>query len=137
MSSEQREEDLEAVSDTSAKQESLTALKSRLESFGWALVRYWGMIFRTLFIPFVGIIGYFWIDPKSIGNTPFAELTLNQVFDNLFAMLIVLGCIYWFFNFPDQTKTNSTKDNPYVTWGQFGATLILLVSLVLYWLSNQ
>jgi hypothetical protein len=103
------------------------------EIFCWTVVGWWGILFRTLFIPAVGIIGYFLVDPKSIGDVPFAQLTLNQVFHYVFGILIRIliagGCLWWFFNFPDRAKAKSAEDNPYVVWGAFGGAVVLLAAM--------
>jgi len=91
-----------------------------------------GRLFRTIFISFVGIAGYHWIDPQPIGDTPFPDLTLRQFFGNLFALLLGLGCIVWFFKFP-KNKNPMSEDpirKPYLSWGCFGIFLVLLVIIV-------
>lgn len=111
--------------------------ESRLRTFPMALVRGWGMIFRAIFITIIGIVAYFWLDPQSIGDVPLSQLTLNHIFSNLFSVLIFIGCIIWFFNFPDQANKKSSKDNPYFLWGQFGGAVVLVIALVLYWLLSK
>lgn len=110
---------------------------SKLYAFGWAILRWWGMLFRTLFISFVGIVGYFWLDPQSIGDVPFSELTLNQIFKNLFAVLIVIGCFIWFFDFPNQGSSKDPESNPYVSWGRFGGWVLFLAAFAIYWLNKK
>lgn len=58
------------------------------EALGLKLMRWWGMLFRALFISIIGIVGYLWLDPQSIGDVPLAELTLNQILKNVVAALI-------------------------------------------------
>ncbi len=133
MSTERPESDIEA----DVEKGNSVLSSSKLEDLGWALLRWWGILFRTLFILAVGIIGYFWLDPKSIGDVPFAELTLNQIFHNLFAVLIAFGCIYWFFNFPEQGDTKDPDSNPYVSWGRFGGWVVFIAVLGIYWLNKK
>ena len=114
---------------------------SKLDAFRWAILRWWGGLFRTFFISSVGIVGYLWLDPKSIGDVPFASLTLNQVFSNLFAVLIVIGCFSWFFDFPEERDAKDSEYNPYVGWGRFGNWVVLIALIAgsviySYWLDQ-
>lgn len=97
------------------------------------LLRGWGMLFRTLFISLIGIVGYHWIDPPLIGDKPFLDLTLRQFFGNLLASLFVIGCIVWFFRFPKNKSHICTDDptqNSYVLWGIFGVLLLVLTTAI-------
>lgn len=132
MSTEQPENEPDASLET----ETLESTTPKLDAIGWALIRWWGIIFRALFICAVGVIGYFWIDPQSISDVPFSQLTLKQIFGNLFAVLIVLGCIRWFFEFPEQRNDNNLEENPYVGWGQFGSLVVIVSVLAIYWASK-
>ena len=105
-------------------------MTTKFEALKWTALRGWGILFRTLFISFVGIAAYLWIDPQPIGDVPFAQLTLNQVFQSLFAFLIASGCIYWFLKFPDQKNTKGSNDNPYISWGWFGILVAMIVFMV-------
>ena len=136
MSTEHPDDNVELDSEPVVNRDESQPVVSKLETFGWALVRMWGMLFRAMFISLIGIIGYLWLDPQSIGDVPFAELTLNQVLNNMFAGLIAIGCIIWFFSFPDQGDVESLEDNPYVTWGRFGGGVFLVVALVVYWFNK-
>lgn len=133
MSTERPEGDIEV--DAEKKDSGSGGLK--LYAFGWAILRWWGILFRALFISALGITGYFWLDPKSIGDVPFAELTLNHIFNNLFAVLIPIGCIYWLFNFPDQRNSKDPDSNPYVSWGRFGGLVVLIAVLIINWLNKK
>mgnify|MGYP001592815008 CR=1 FL=1 len=137
MSTDQQHDHAEVDAKTVVKQREPEAAQSKLETFGWALVRWWGILFRTVFISLVGIIGYLWLDPQSVGDVPLAELTLNRILKNLFAVLLAIGCVSWFFKFPDQRDSKSPEENPYVTWGRFGGLVILVAALGIYWLSKQ
>ena len=132
MSTEQPENELDASLET----ETLESTTPKLDAIGWALIRWWGIIFRALFICAVGVIGYFWIDPQSISDVPLSQLTLKQIFGNLFAVLIILGCIRWFFEFPEQKNDNNPEENPYVGWGQFGGLVVIVAVLAIYWASK-
>lgn len=105
------------------------------EALGLKLMRWWGMLFRALFISIIGIVGYLWLDPQSIGDVPLAELTLNQILKNVVAALIAIGCITWFFNFPEN-GADRTEANPYVAWGRAGGWFSLVALFVVYWLIN-
>jgi hypothetical protein len=106
------------------------SIRSKIEALKWAALRRWGMLFRAIFISSLGIGGYFWLDPQPIGDVSFSQLTLNQVFSNLFAFLLAVGCFCWFVNFPKQKKNpKSPDDNPYVIWGMF-SVFIPLVALI-------
>lgn len=101
-------------------------------SFKQTILRGWGMLFRTLFISCIAIAGYHWIDPQPIGNTSLLDLTVRQFFGNLFAFLLVAGCIVWFLKFP-KSKNPSSEDiseHPHLVWGYFGVFLIALAIMV-------
>lgn len=137
MSTDQPDHFVEADAETVLKLRDPETAQSKLETLGWLLVRWWGILFRAVFISLIGIVGYFWLDPQSIGDVPLSELTLNRILKNLFAVLIAIGCISWFFKFPDQSESKSPEDNPYVTWAQFGGWVILAATLGIYWLSTK
>jgi len=48
-----------------------------MEATGQRLLRWWGGLFRAVFIAAVGIVGFGLIDPPSISDRPLAELTLG------------------------------------------------------------
>lgn len=111
------------------------SLRSKLNTIKWTIVRWWGMLFRTVFISSIGFSGYFWFNPQPLGDIPISQLTLNQIFGNLFGVAIPLGCIFWLFNFPDEKKsiTKDPSSSPYYLWGGFGALatfIILVISLL-------
>jgi len=120
-------------SDSSLETETLESITPKLDALGWALLRWWGIIFRALFICAVGAIGYFWIDPQSISDMPLSQLTLKQIFGNLFAVLIVIGCFKWFCDFPEQSGDKNPEENPYVGWGQIGGLVAIVAVLATYW----
>lgn len=96
------------------------------------ILRGWGMLFRTLFITAMGMIAYLWFKPQSLGDIPFSQLTLNQVFDNLFGILIPLGCIFWFFKFPKHKDSGEPYENKYAMWGLLGIVIIAGGFLLLF-----
>lgn len=107
------------------------SIRSKLETLKWTAMRRWGMLFRAIFISSLGIGGYFWLDPQPISDIPFSQLTLNQLFSNLFAFLLSVGCFCWFVNFPKQKKSpESLDDNPYVTWSRISFLFIFLAALI-------
>jgi hypothetical protein len=107
------------------------SITSKLEPLKWSVMRRWGMLFRIFFISSLGIGGHLWLDPQPIGDVPFSQLTLNQVFSNLFDFLLIVGCFFWFVNFPKQKKKpEGPDDNPYVVWGVFGILFIFLSAII-------
>lgn len=97
-----------------------------------ALLRGWGMLFRVLFITSIGILAYLFFKHQSLDDIPLSELTLNQVFGNLFGVLIPLICIFWFFNFPKQKDSDGPYENPYAMWGMLGIIFFLGGFLLLF-----
>ena len=96
------------------------------------------MICRFLFIVSIGFIGYYWIDPQSIGDIPFSQLTLNLILKRLFAGLLILGCIVWFFRFPEKRyKEMIDEDDPYHIWADFSVLIGFLGFLILAWLLGK
>ena len=111
----------------------LESITSKIDTLGWALLRWWGVIFRAFFICAIGTIGWLWIDPQSISDTPLSQLTLKQICGNIIAILIIIGCARWFFDFPEQSNDKNPEENPYVGWGQFGGFIVIVTVLVIYW----
>lgn len=109
----------------------LKNIESKLELYSLKFTLLWGKIFRFVFILAVGIFSYFWLEPKSIGDVPFAQLTVNMIGKNIFGALIPLGCIFWFFNFPEVSKDEMNPDNPYKVWASSSFLLALIAGL--YW----
>ena len=130
------DDDIELNAEEPDVAETVKPPESRVDAFGWALLRWWGILFRTLFISIVGVVGYFWLDPQSIGDVPLSQLTLNQILKNVFAFAIAIGCISWFFKFPETSGARSPEDNPYVGWGRFGGWVVLVVGLGIYFLNK-
>jgi hypothetical protein len=91
----------------------------------------WGMIFRSLFIFAVGYLGYNWIDPPNIGDVPFAQLTLRAILGSVLAVGIVIGCIGWFFNFPD--RMSKDEEDPYILWAH-GSYYLIGIAAVAYFI---
>lgn len=96
------------------------------------LIRGWGMLFRALFICSIGLVAYFWLDPLSIKDVPFAKLTLRQVIKFFSAAAIILSCAVWFFDFPGRDRDN----DPYDRWATFSVFFILVLSAILIWLQK-
>ena len=90
--------------------------------------RWWGVLIRALFILFVGIAAYLWLDPQPIWDTPFAELTLGILMVNTFAVLIAYWCIKWLFSPPDQDI-----EDPYSGWAAFGCLAVLATIVAIYY----
>lgn len=84
----------------------------------------WGMFFRAIFIISIGIFVWLYIEPQSLMNIPFAELTLGHLFRNLMALLVVIGILGWLFN-PPQREPDG--DNPYGLWVGLSVIVILVV----------
>ena len=120
-------------SDTSLETKKPESIAQKFDALVLALLRWWGIIFRALFIFAVGVIGYFWIDPQSISNMPLSQLTLKQISGNLLAVLIVIGCFRWFVDFPEQSGDKNSDENPFVGWGQFGGLVFIVAVLATYW----
>lgn len=97
-----------------------------------ALLRGWGMLFRTLFITAIGVMAYLCFKPQSLGDVPLSQLTLNQIFGNLFGVLIPLVCIFWFFRFPKQKDSDEPHENRYAMWGLLGIVIIAGGFLLLF-----
>lgn len=95
---------------------------------------WWGILFRALFISFLGIFSYIMADPPSIGDVPFSDLTLNNVFENLIAIIFPIFCFFWILNYPKQDTSMYKDSNPYEVWSGFGNLLILIVVAYLFYL---
>ena len=132
MSTEQSENGPDANLETGVT-ESTT---SKFDALGWALIRWWSVLFRALFICAVGIIGWFWVDPHSISDVPLSQLTLKQIDGNIFAVLLAIWCVKWFFEFPEQERGKEPQENPYVGWGQFGGWVVVVAVVAIYWLNK-
>jgi hypothetical protein len=110
-------------------------LGSELITIMLRILRWWGMLFRSCFISSIGLGAYLWFAPQPIGDVPFSELTLNQVFGNLFAVIIASGCIFWFFKFPIQEHPDWPNDNPYDFWGSLGIFVVFIVPVIVFLIS--
>ena len=109
----------------------LATLKTELSTVMLEILRWWGILFRAIFIFSIGIGGYLWLDPQPLGDVPFSQLTLNKVFSNLFAVILSVGCFIWFVNFPKQKKKpESPNDDPYVIWRMFSLLFMFLTALI-------
>ena len=96
------------------------------------LIRGWAMLFRFLFIAFIGLMGWNLIDPPGIGDIPFAQLTLNAIFKVIFATAVILACGVWFFCFPKRDENKPDAD-PYDYWANFSGLLVLVAFLIWAW----
>ena len=96
------------------------------------IMRGWGMLFRALFICSVGLVAYFWLDPLSIKDVPFAKLTLRAVIKFFSAVAIILYCAVWFFDFPERDRDR----DPYDRWATFSVFVILALSALWIWLQK-
>jgi hypothetical protein len=90
------------------------------------------MVFRSLFIGAIGYFGYVFIDPEPIWDTPFSELTLNKIFTSILGILIILGCLKWFFSFPERPKNASPNFSPYEGWAKFSGYIFVIA--VIAWI---
>jgi hypothetical protein len=96
------------------------------------LYRGWGMLFRFIFIASIGFLGYQWVEGgPSIVDTPFSQLTLGIIIRGLLTIAIPLGCLGWFFSFPDYNDPED-KDNPYYLWAN--GSFLLIGIIVIVWL---
>lgn len=94
------------------------------------IITIWGMTFRTVFYLCIGFFGYFLFDPPTISDVPFSELTFNMLFRNIGAIVFVIACIVWFFDFPQKY---SDDDNPYDRWAWLGGLIVVIMLIgVLY-----
>jgi hypothetical protein len=132
MSTEQPENGSDASLETGATE----STPSKIDALGWTFLRWWGVLFRALFICAVGVIGWFWIDPQSISDVPLSQLTLKQIAGNIFAVIFAIWCIKWFFEFPEQERGKEPQENPYVGWGQFGGWVVAAAVLAIYLLNK-
>lgn len=107
-------------------QERSSPVASKINVIGWTVLRWWGALFRAVFIAAIGAISYYWFDPKPLGDVPLRALTLTQVLGNLFGVVIPIGCIYWLLNFPDSSEPSPNEENPYVFWAQVSGWLLYL-----------
>lgn len=98
------------------------------DEFWWRLAGWWGALFRAFFIGTVGFVGWALIDPQSIFDVPFAELTLGHLAKNAFAFALGLGCFSWFFSFPERFNSLDLPENgPYIFWAKFGGWAIAAI----------
>ncbi|MCG9874890.1 MAG: hypothetical protein MH321_08895 [Leptospiraceae bacterium] len=100
---------------------------SKFDSVVRKLDLWWGIIFRIIFISYLGFSTFNNLNTNSIGDIPIANLTLNQVFNYIFLFLIPIILITWLFNVP--TRIYSEKSHPYELWSAFGY-LVMLIMLV-------
>ncbi len=86
------------------------------------------MLFRALTIAAIGGIGWMWFDPQSLGDIPFSQLTPNMIINNLFGVGIPIGCVVWFFNFPERGDEEHLNSDPYETWAHASGYVLLIES---------
>lgn len=106
----------------------------QVNGFGRTLLRRWGMIFRFLFIGAVALIGYGLIDPPSISDVPFSQITPNQLFRCMFAPALVIGCFSWFLSFPEPA---SYDHEPYAVWAKFGGWTVGIIAFIGFLFLNR
>ena len=105
------------------------------------LIVWFGVLSRIVLIPFFAISSYQLIDPQSVLDTPFAELTLGMIFESLFTWLFVIFCVIWFFQFPvldsrkwldftDEAKTRALED-AYIKWARAGVVIAFFIWLII------
>ena len=92
----------------------------------------WGMVFRPLFIAGIGLSAYFWINRPSVCEHPFFQSTLQQLADKFCAVVIPVGCLIWFFHFPQPDDETGDKDQPYNVWAN--GSFFLFGVVILIWL---
>lgn len=100
----------------------------RFENAGQMLLRWWGALFRAIFIAAVGFGGYLFFEPPSIADRPIAALTLADIGRNIFAWGLAFVCINWFFRFPSKDDGLSYGD-----WGVFGG-YVAMGAILIAWL---
>jgi hypothetical protein len=96
-------------------------------------IKLWGVFFRAVFIICIGIFGYVWFDPKPLGDVPISQLTLNDIFNNIYGVGIPIACAVWLFKTPE--KDPDYEEHPYESWGKFGGFVVLVAGLW-YWYST-
>jgi hypothetical protein len=111
------------------KMKSSTSFDQSLDVFLTKLLRWWGVLFRALFIGAVGFFVWVWIGPESIVDVPIAQLTLGKLFKNLLAVFVALGCMGWLFTPPE----SDGKKDPFTQWGEWGLYVIFLAGAWYCW----
>ena len=86
------------------------------------LLRWWGMLFRFFLIAVIGLASWVFLYQPGIEDIPIGQLTLKQIGGRIFSALIALGCILWFFKFPDEDKLDGLS---YQDWGKLGGWVFL------------
>ncbi len=105
-----------------------------MDKLSMRLLRWWGMLFRVLFITLVGIIGYLWMDPQPLGGVPLGQLTLKQIARNIMGVVIPIACSVWLFKL---NKKDGDESLPYEDWGRFGGFVLLLGVIAFAWLTKR
>jgi len=108
-----------------------TETDSLMDKVSIRLLRWWGMLFRFLFIALVGIIGYLWMDPQPLGDVPLGQLTLKQIAANIMGVVIPIACFIWLFKL---NKKHDDESLPYEDWGQLGGYALLIGIITFAWL---
>ena len=93
------------------------------------VVRWWGIVFRLIFISFIAIANYLWLDPKSIGDVPLASLTLRDILGNILVAGVAIYCLNWIFQVPEDKER-------YLDWAKFGTWVAAIIGLVIL-ISNR
>jgi hypothetical protein len=108
--------------------------ESLMNRVSMRLLRWWGMLFRVLFITLVGIIGYLWMDPQPLGDIPLSQLTLKQIASNIMAVVIPIACFIWLFKL---NRKYGDESLPYEDWGRLGGFALLLGFIAFAWFTKK
>ncbi len=108
------------------------AAKAKMQSALQKISNAWGMLFRAVFIAVIGFLGYEkFSSARNVGDIPFAQMTLKDLLSPIFSIGIVIGCIAWFFNFPEAERTG---ENPWQKWSIFGLVVVCGLGLLVAYL---
>lgn len=89
------------------------------------LKRNFGICVRLLTIFCIWFFGREIIEPSSIGDTPFSQLTLNSIFNSAMSVGLPIVCVFWAFNAPDSHEEMEPEEDPYIfLWASFGYFVI-------------
>jgi len=96
----------------------------------YRLIRYWGMIVRFLWYLVLGILAYIFIDPQSLADIPFSDMTFRMLATNIFFPMVALGLFGLFMSFPvskisvedlgsEENELVILEASPYINWAWF------------------
>jgi hypothetical protein len=109
------------------------AIESPIMNIRWGVLIGWGFILRTALIFIIAYGSHNWyFAPVSISDKALSELTLGEIGTNISSLVVSLFCIYWFFNFPENKKSSSLKESPYVAWASQGSSTIFAICGVIF-----